>query len=59
MDDKKKTAEMKANEADPTIVEDADSVEEETEGACVPLATDPDDKANEGFVPADQVKLED
>ncbi|MEY8437736.1 hypothetical protein AAK967_08370 [Atopobiaceae bacterium 24-176] len=58
MDMGKKEAEMKANEADPVIVEDATSVEEETEGACVPLTTDPADKADEGFVGQDQVELE-
>lgn len=59
MDLEKKVAEMEANAADPTIAEDAESVEEEVEGIDVPLTTDPDEPADEGFVPQSQVGLED
>ena len=58
MDLEKKAAEMEANAADPTIVEDAQSVAEEVEGGGVSLATDPDEPADKGFVPQSQVELE-
>ncbi len=58
MDLEKKAAEMEANAADPTIVEDAQSVAEEVEGVGVSLAPDPDEPADKGFVPQSQVELE-
>ncbi len=59
MDLEKKVAEMEATGADPVIVEGAKSVAQETEGADVSLATDPDEPADKGFVPQSQVELED
>lgn len=56
-DDQKKVEEEVANEADPMLVEDATSVEQESEGVDAPLTTDPDD--DEGVVDESDIKLED
>ena len=56
-DAQKKVDEVKAGEADPMMVEGANSVEQETEGVDVPLTTDPDDV--EGVVEVRDIKLED
>ena len=51
MDLEKKAAEMEANAADPTIVEDAQSVAAEVEGVGGSVATAPVDPAAKGFFP--------